>query len=150
MRVGNREDRIGDLPQLPLAFRHQRNDRRAPSLHFHQIAHGLFVQPVLRRQHDHRHVLVDERDRAMLHLSRCIAFGMNIGHFLQLQSPFQRDRKVDAAPEKQEISLLVIPLGNRHDLRLAAEHLLDQDREPHETVEPGLPLLNPQSAAHTP
>ena len=135
MGVGNREYRVGDLPQLSLAFRHEGDDRRTPGFHLHQIAHRLFVQPILRRQHDHRHILIDEGDRTMLHLSRSISFGMDIRDFFQLQCAFERNREVDATTEEQEVALLVIPLGNRHDLRLAGEHPLDQYRQPDEAVE---------------
>ena len=33
-----------DLPRAdPLAFGHERDDRRVPGFHFHQVAHRLFV-----------------------------------------------------------------------------------------------------------
>ena len=84
----------------------------------------------------------------MLHLSRRITFCMDIGHFFQLQGSFERDRIVDAASEEQKIPLLVIALGNRHDLRLPPEHLLDQYREPDKAIEPGLAVRNRQGSAH--
>ena len=52
---------------------------------------------------DDGHLLVDERDRAVLHLPGRIAFGVDVGDFLQLQRAFERDRIVDAAAEIQEV-----------------------------------------------
>ena len=48
---------------------------------------------------DDRHLLVDERDRPVLHLAGRIAFGVDVGDLLQLQRAFERDRVVDAAAE---------------------------------------------------
>ena len=36
-------------------------------------------------EHDHRHLLVDQRDRAVLELARRITFGVDVADFLQLQ-----------------------------------------------------------------
>ena len=55
---------------------------------------------------------------------------------------------VDATTEEQEVAFLVIPFGNRHNLRLATEHLLDQCRKPDETIEPGLAISDRQGSAH--
>ena len=148
MGVGNREDRVGNPSQLPLAFRDQRNDRRVPGFHFHQIAHGLFIQPVPRRQHNHWHVLIDERDRAVLHLSRGVAFCMDIRHFFQLQCTFERDGVIDATTEEQKVPLLVIPFGNCNNLCLATKHLFNQYGKPDKAIEPGLAVRNRQDSAH--
>ena len=48
--------------------------------------------PVVRRDHDHRHGLVDQRDRPVLELARGIALGVDVGDFLELQRAFERDR----------------------------------------------------------
>ena len=48
-----------------------------------------------RRDGDDRHLLVDQRDRAVLHLASGIAFGVDVGDLLQLQRAFERDREVD-------------------------------------------------------
>ena len=46
----------------------------------------------------------------MLHLARGIAFGVDVGDFLQLQRAFQRDGIVNAASQKEEIVSAVILL----------------------------------------
>jgi hypothetical protein len=53
------------------------------------VRHGLFEEAVMRRDDDDRHVLVDQRDRAMLQFAGSIAFGVDVGDFLQLQRAFQ-------------------------------------------------------------
>ena len=73
---------------------------------------------------------------------------MDIGHFFEFQCAFQRDWKVDAATEEQEVPLLVIPFGNRDDLRLTAEHPLNQHRKSNQTIEPGLAVRDRQGSAH--
>jgi hypothetical protein len=46
------------------------------------------------RHHDHRHQLVDQRDRAVLHLPGGIALGVDVGDLLQLKRALERDREV--------------------------------------------------------
>ena len=53
-----------------------------------QIRLELLQQLVVRRDRDHRHVLVDERQRAMLELAGRIGFGVDVGDFLELERPF--------------------------------------------------------------
>ena len=58
--------------------------------------------PLRRDEHD-RHALVDQRDRAVLHLGGGHALGVDVADFLQLQRAFQRDRIVIAAAEEQPV-----------------------------------------------
>ena len=50
--------------------------------------------------------LVDERDRAVLHLAGRIALGVDVRDLLQLQRALERDRIVDAAAEVEEVAPL--------------------------------------------
>ena len=77
--------RVGDQQHLAAA-RH----------HLLHIGDGLLEQRVMRRDDDDRHVLVDQRDGAVLHLARGIAFGMDVGDFLELQRAFERQRDSSA------------------------------------------------------
>ena len=79
-----------------------------------------------RNGHD-RHRLVDERDGAVLHLARRVAFGMDVGDLFELQRAFEGDRVVDAAPEVEEVAALVEAPGDLLGERLASS-LLDQQR----------------------
>jgi hypothetical protein len=47
-------------------------------------------------------ILVDQRIGAVLHFAGGIAFGVNVGNFLQLERAFERDRIVNAAAEKEK------------------------------------------------
>ena len=77
--------RVGDQQHLAAA----RHD-------FLHVGDGLLEQRVMRRDDDDRHVLVDQRDGAVLHLAGGIAFGVDVGDFLQLQRAFQRQRDSSA------------------------------------------------------
>jgi hypothetical protein len=55
---------------------------------------------------DHRHVLVHQRQRAVLEFAGRIALGVDVGDFLELQRAFQRDRVVVAAAEEQRVLLV--------------------------------------------
>ena len=78
---------------------------------------------VERRDHDHRHGLVDQRDRAVLELARRIAFGVDVGDFLELQRAFERDRIGGAAAEIEHVAGFGEIARQRLDLRLQRERL---------------------------
>ena len=82
----------------------------------------------LLRNHDDWHVLVDERDRAVFHLPRRIALGVDVGDFLQLEGALESNRIHDAAAQKEEISGVEELLGNAMDLRVQRECFLDPAR----------------------
>ena len=67
------------------------------------VGHGLLEDAVVRRDHDHRHVLVDQRDRAVLQLAGGIALGVDVGDFLELQRAFERQRIAGAAAEIEDV-----------------------------------------------
>jgi hypothetical protein len=60
--------------------------------HLLHVRHGLLEQVVGRGHHDHRHILVDEGDGAVLELARRIALGVDVGDLLELQRAFERQR----------------------------------------------------------
>ena len=62
----------------------------------------------MRRNHDHRHVLVNQRNGPVLQFAGRIAFRVNVGNFLELQRAFHGDGIVDAAPEVEH----VLGMGN--------------------------------------
>ena len=85
----------------------QRDDRAAARLRFLDVADHLLEHVIVGGDRDDRHLLVDERDRPVLHLARRIPLGVDVRDLFQLQRAFERDRIVDAAPEIQEIAALV-------------------------------------------
>ncbi len=78
-----------------------------------QIGRGLLEQRAGRRDRDHRHAAVDQRDRAVLHLAGGIALGVDVADLLQLQRAFQRDREAGAAAEIQHVARLGDAGGER-------------------------------------
>ena len=115
MRVWDRDQEvIGRIEQLldPVLILAREDDHRSASrLRFLDIPDHLLEHVVVRRDRDDRHLLVDQRDRTVLHLAGRIAFGVDVGDLLQLQRAFERDRIVDAAAEEQEVAALVEPLA---------------------------------------
>ena len=107
----------------------QRDHRAAARLRLLDVPHHLLEDVIVRRNRDDGHGLVDERDRAVLHLAGRIALGVNVGDLLELQRAFERDRIVDAAPEIEEVAALVEALGDLLGERLALERLLEQQRQ---------------------
>ena len=102
----------------------QRDDRAAARLGFLDVADHLLEHVIVRRDRDDRHLLVDERDRAVLHLAGGIALGVDVRDLLQLQRAFERDRIVDAAPEVEKVAALIEALrdllGQRLDTSASA------------------------------
>ena len=99
---------------------------RSDFLHIgkHFVAHRGFG-----RDGDHRQVFIDQGDRAVLHLARRIAFGMDIGNFLQLERPFQSDRIVQMAPEIKEVGLAEKLLGGLFDAGRLVQRFADGQRQ---------------------
>ena len=83
--------------------RGERDHRAAARLHFLHVADHLLEHVIVRRDRDDRHLLVDQRDRPVLHLAGRIALGVDVRDLLQLERAFERDRVVDAAAEEQEV-----------------------------------------------
>ena len=58
----------------------------------------------------------------MLHLAGGVAFGVDVGDFLQLQRAFQRDGEVNAAAEEEEILHPLVDARQLVGLLVAAQH----------------------------
>jgi hypothetical protein len=70
-------------------------------------------------------VLVEERDRAVLHLPRGVGLGRDVRDLLQLERAFERNGQADVASEVQKERLLVVALGDVLDRVIAVEELRD-------------------------
>ena len=108
-----------------------RNQDDAPAARrgFLQIGGGFFEEPVAGREHDHRHGLVDQRDRAMLHLAGGIALGVDIGKLLELQGSFHGDGEGCPAPQEQDVRGIGQRLGHGADARISSEYFGDLCRQ---------------------
>ena len=124
----------------------QRDHRPAARLGLLDVADHLLEHVIVRRDGHDGHLLVDERDRPVLHLAGRVALGVDVRDLLQLQRAFERDRIVDAAPEIEKVAALVEPLRDLLGDRLALERLLEQQRQLRQPfdVRPG---LRPASAS---
>jgi len=64
----------------------------ATGAYFHQVRLELVEQVVVGRHRNHRHVGIDQRERAVLELACGIGLGVDVGNLLELERPFHRDR----------------------------------------------------------
>ena len=78
---------------------------------FLDVGEGLFVLEdgvgvggVLGGEDDDGEGFVDERVGAVLHLAGGVAFGVDVGNFLELERAFEGDGVVDAAAEEEEVA----------------------------------------------
>ncbi len=92
------------LADLLVAFRCNGDHDPAAGLHLFDVREDLLIHAVLPGKHHDGHVLVDKRDGPVLHLAGRIPFCVDIGYFLQLERPFERNRIIRAPAEVQEIS----------------------------------------------
>ena len=99
------DDDVGDAMADGLgAFRvGDQDDLAAARRHFLHVGQRLFDQLVRWRDDDHRHRLVDQRDRAMLELACRITFGVDVADFLELQRAFHGDREHRPAAEIEHV-----------------------------------------------
>src|ERR1051325_4515884 len=74
---------------------------RAHLLHVRQ--HPVEVA-VARREGDHRELLGDQRDRAVLHLAARVAFRVDVRDLLQLERALERDGVLEPAAEVEEVA----------------------------------------------
>ena len=93
-----------------------RDHAAAARLHLLHVRHDLVEHRVVRRDEHHRHVLVDQRDRPVLHLRRRIALGVDVADLLELERALERGREVVAAAEVQEVRRVLELLGDLLDL----------------------------------
>ena len=74
----------------------------------------------------------------MLHFAGRVAFGVDVGNFLELQGAFQGQGVVDAPGQVQEIGGLEVFLADRLNLGVGFEDFLEDVRQAHEFPDHGL------------
>jgi hypothetical protein len=92
--------------------------------HFLHVRLHLLQQRIVGRDHHHRHVLVHQRQRAVLELAGGIGLGVDIGDFLQFQGAFQRHRIMHAAAQEERVVLFRKAVRPGLDLRLQVQRML--------------------------
>src|SRR3954447_23356372 len=98
--------RIQQRADPVVAFRGDRDHRPAARLRLLDVADHLLEHVVVRGNRDDRHLLVDQRDRSVLHLARRVALGVDVRDLLQLQRSLEGDGIVDPPPEIQDVAAL--------------------------------------------
>ena len=72
---------------------------------------GVAVGVVFGGEDDDGERLVDEGVGAVLHLAGGVAFGVDVGNFLELERAFEGDGVVDAAAEEEEVAGVGVDAG---------------------------------------
>src|SRR6202044_580451 len=101
----------------------------ASGAYFLQVRFELLEHLVVGRDRNHRHVLVDQRQRAVLELGRRIRLGVNVGYFLELQRPLHGDGGQRAAPDEQRVVLIDEGLREGSDGFVERQRLLHETRQ---------------------
>src|ERR1700674_2736551 len=154
-RRRNEENVVRLFGDLFGAFGGERDDDSGTSLYFLQVRHRLLVTDhrlraahIARRNDDHRKILVNQRIRAVLHLSRRITFGVNIGNFLEFERAFERDGIVNAASEEEEVLRTDISFRQLVASLVVRENLFQLAGDVRKLLHGGLGLFGRHGAAH--
>ena len=131
MRVRHGDDHVARRIQQPFKGLHLRRVRDddhsgAASLRFLDVAERFFEHFVIGcTRPPPAKVLVDQRDRSVLHFAGRIALRVDVRNFLQLERALECDRVVDATTQVQEITMVLQLLRQRLDLTVRLQGLLD-------------------------
>ena len=111
-----------------------------PGLDLLDVAQRLGVQRAARGDEDAGRLAVHQRDRAVLHLGRRVALGVDVADLLELQRPFERDREVEVAAQVEGASRRRDPGRGLVDQRLGLEDLAEQVGDRLDRLEHGQPV----------
>ena len=120
------DDLVGVTGYLLIAVGRERDDDPGASAYLLDVREHLLVDAVPQRDRHDRQGLVDERVRPVLHLTRGGALGVDVGELFQLECALERRRVVHATAEMQEIRGRRVPIRESADLRVLAEHRVDE------------------------
>ena len=118
-----------------------RDHVRAARAHLLDVRDELVVDVDVRRDDDDGRVLVEQRDRPVLHLAGGVRLGRDVADLLQLQRALERDREADVPAEVEEERPVGEPLGDLLDRMVAVEEALDLVGQLVDRVEDELALL---------
>ena len=124
--LDGRESRSRRRPGRPtsrVALADDGDHRAAAGLDLLQVRHHLVVHLPVRHEEHAGRVLVDQGDRAVLHLGGRIALGVDVADFLELQRAFQGRGEVELPAEVEEVvalGVLLRDLAGRASLHSSA------------------------------
>ena len=105
------DDVLDEAADGRVAFGGDGDDAAGARGDFLNVGEGLLVAQlrggvgfVARGEHDDGEGLVDEGVGAVLHFAGGVAFGVNVGDFLELERAFEGDGEMDAAAEVEEVA----------------------------------------------
>src|SRR2546429_8721472 len=84
----------------------QQNDFSVAGRDLLHVGYGFFEHAVIGRDDDDRHFFIDQRNWSVLELARGIAFGVDVGDFLELERALERKRVAGAAAEIEHVAAL--------------------------------------------
>ena len=140
-RARHVDDVVGVVLDVLVAVRRDRDHVRSARARLLDVGDDLVVDVRVGRDDDHGRVLVQQRDRAVLHLAGRICLGRDVGDLLQLERAFEADRQADVAPQVEEERPVVVALGDLLDRMLAVEERRHPGRELVHLVEDELQLV---------
>ena len=120
------------MAEVAVALGSQRDDLAAPGLHFRHVRDNLLIDVVRRGDEHHRHLVVDQCDRTMLHLGGRVSLRVNVADLLELERSLKGDGEVDTPAEIQGVPAVHIFQRYRLDFLLQRQRSADQLREPGE------------------
>src|SRR6516225_7069724 len=97
------------------------NDLAAARRNLLQVRERLLENAVEGRNDNHRHLLVDQGYWPVLELTRRVAFGVDVGDFLELERTLERKRETGAAAEIKDVVAFGEIDRERLDLRFKGE-----------------------------
>ena len=128
MDLGQKKHVLGKRVQVAVALGAEQHQPPLAGLDLLHVGHGFQVDAVPRYQAHHRHVPVDEGDRAVLEFAGGIALGVDVGDLLELERAFQSDGEVEAAAHEEEVAGVVVAFDQPGDPGLQARQFGLDDR----------------------
>ena len=112
-----------------------REDARPAGADLGDVRAELAVGRRVGRQADDRRAVLDQRDRAVLHLAGGVGVAGHVGDLLQLQGAFERERQAEVAAEEHEEPGVRVATRDPLDGSLAGfDHPLDLRRQRRQPV----------------
>ena len=102
MRVGHPADVIREALDLRVALGRDGDDPGVAGPTLHHVRDELVVHRRAGRDGDQRTLGVEQRDRAVLHLTGGIALGVDVADLLELERTLERRRVGVAAADEHE------------------------------------------------
>ena len=122
---GDEDDIVGLFLNRFVALVGNCDDGSFARLDFPKIAPALFVKRVVRSEDNRAGFLIDERDRAVLHLGGGITLGVDVGNLLELEGAFEGGGKSVLPTEKIEVFGLGVFQRDFLDVRILVEDRLN-------------------------